>query len=195
MRTIFEGLCGYSAVKACLFGDLFGEFIPDFTYRIVENRKYTKDELLLKEDEISLLMLLNQIQTAEDVHILKGLPAERLNSIIRYSSEAVLNEVLKAVQGLCRCLNLTEAETAEYTQKVKERNMGYLWENAEKMDIQLERRLRAEAQEEAAEAQKRLEEAEKKILENAIRLLCEMGMDEQTARQKLKEMEMSDEEL
>lgn len=169
-----------------LFGELFGEFIPDFTYRIVENRKYTRDELLLKEDEMSLLMLLNQIQTAEDINILKRLPAERLNRIIRYSSEAVLNEVLKAVQGLCRQLNLTEAETAEYTRKIKERNMGYLWENAEDMDIQLERRLRAEAQEKAAEAEKRLA--------NAIRLLCDMGMDEQTARQKLKEMEMSDEE-
>lgn len=155
-----------------------------------------------KEDEISLLMLLNQIQTAEDSSIFREIPSERLNHILLHSSEAVLNEVVKAVQGLCRCLNLTEEETAEYTQKVKERNMGYLWENAEKMDMQAERRKTAEAQEKLAEAERRLAEAEEKLAEaeekqekmseNAIRLLSEMGMDEQTARRKLKEMENSD---
>ena len=80
--------------------------------------------------------------------------------------------------------------------------MGYLWENAEKMDIQLERRLRAEAEKKAEEAEKKAEEmaeemAEerlKKQHEKMIRLLCEMGMDEQTARQKLEEMEVPDEE-
>ena len=75
----------------------------------MENRKYTQDELLLREDEISLLMLLNQIQTAADISALKELPAECFNQILRDSSEAVLNEIVKAVQGLCRQLNLTEA--------------------------------------------------------------------------------------
>ena len=167
-----------------LLGGLFKEFIPDFTYRIVENRKYTQDELLLKEDEMSLLMLLNQIQTAEDIRILKELPAERLNAVLRHSSEAVLNEIAKVVQGLCRQLNLTEAETAEYTQKVKERNMGYLWENAEKMDIQLERRQRAEAE-------KRLAETFKKL----AGFLFDMGMDESAVTEKLTDLTgLSDEE-
>lgn len=177
-----------------LLGEMFGEFIPDFTYRIVENQKYTQDELLLKEDEISLLMLLSQIQTAEDSSIMRELPKERLNAIVRHSSEAVLNEVLKAVQGLCRYLNLTEAETMEYTQKVKERNMGYLWENAEKVDIQEERRLRMEAQERLAEARAEAQRKLEKTHEKMIRLLSEMGMDEQTARQKLEEMEKSEDE-
>ena len=204
-----EWLAGLRLKDRILLGELFEDFIPDFTYRLVENRKYTHDELLLKENEISLLMLLNQIQTAEDIGIFRELPSERLNQILRDSSEAVLNEIAKVVQGLCRSLNLTEEETAECTQKVKERNMGYLWENAEKMDIQLERRLRAEAEKKAEEAVRKSEEmvrkaekkAERKVMreiektkEKMIRLLCEMGMDEQTARQKLNEMETSDEE-
>ena len=184
-----------------LFHELFGDFIPDFTYRIVENRKYTRDELLLKEDEISLLMLLNQIQTAEDISILSEPQGERLNQILRHSSEPVMNEIIKAVQGLCRSLNLTEAETAEYTQKVKERNMGYLWENAEKMDIQAERRMRAEAEKRAEEAEKKakreLEEAEKQLAEKeeensrTLKALVEfgkqMGADKSSVRGILKE--------
>ena len=160
-----EWTAGLRLRDRILFSELFVDFIPDFTYRIVENRKYTQDELLLREDEISLLMLLNRIQTAADISAFKELPAERFNQILRDSSEAVLNEIVKAVQGLCRQLNLTEAETVMYTQKVKERNMGYLWENAEKMDIQLERRLRAEAEKKAEEAEQKAEEAEQKAEE------------------------------
>lgn len=196
-----EWTAGMRFQDRILLGEVFGDFIPDFTYRIIENRKYTQDELLLKEDEISLLMLLNQIQAAEDTSIFREIPLERLNHILLHSSEAVVNEVVKAVQGLCRCLNLTEEETEEYTQKVKERNMGYLWENAEKMDMQAERRKTAAAQEKLAEAERRLAEAEQKQVEaektseNAIRLLSEMGMDEQTARQKLKAMAVPDKDL
>lgn len=83
--------------------------------------------------------------------------------------------------------------------------MGDLCENAEEMDMQVERIKTAEAQEKLAEAERKLAEAEQKqaeaeqkqaeaekTSENAIRLLSEMGMDEQTARRKLKEMEDSD---
>lgn len=196
-----EWTAGMRFQDRILLGEVFGDFIPDFTYRIIENRKYTQEELLLKEDEISLVMLLNQIQTAEDSSIFREIPSERLNHILLHSSEAVVNEVVKAVQGLCRCLNLTEEETEEYTQKVKERNMGYLWENAEKMDMQAERRKTAAAQEKLAEAERKLAEAEQKqaevekTFENAMRLLSEMGMGEQTARQKLKEMAVPDKDL
>lgn len=134
---------------------------------------------------MALLMLLNQIQTPEDIDILKALPMEKLNQMIRNSSEAVLNEIVRAVQGLCRCLNLTEEETAEYTQKVKERNMGYLWENAEKMDIQAERRNTAEARKELAEAKK---ESRKK-LHNMYRVLIQayrqQGLDRESVRERM----------
>lgn len=43
--------------------------------------------------------------------------------------------------------------------------MGYLWENMEKMDIQLERRNTAEQRQRAEEAEKKAEEAEKKAQE------------------------------
>ncbi len=176
-----EWTVGMRLKDRILFGDLFKEYIPDFTYRVVENRRYTRDELLTKENEMALLMLLNQIQTPEDIDILKALPMEKLNQMIRNSSEAVLNEIVRAVQGLCRCLNLTEEETAEYTQKVRERNMGYLWENAEKMDIQAERRNTAEARKELAEAEKKLL-IMYRVLIQAYR---QQGLDRETVRERM----------
>ena len=38
------------------------EYIPDFTYCLVDNHKYSNKELLERKDEMSLIMLLNKIQ-------------------------------------------------------------------------------------------------------------------------------------
>lgn len=61
--------------------------------------------------------------------------------------------------------------------------MGYLWENAEKMDIQLERRLRAEAEKKVEEAEQRAEQrAAQKVAEKVaekeeigIKAVIELG--------------------
>ena len=59
----------------------------------------------------------------------------------------------KIIRTLFKKLNLPEQETEVIVEKIKERNMGQLFENFEKVDIQLERQLRAEAEQRAAEAE------------------------------------------
>lgn len=80
----------------------------------------------------------------------------------------MLNEIVKAVQGLCHHLNLTEAEVAEYTQKVKERNIGYLWVNAERTDIQTESRMWAEAEKKVKEKIAKKEETNLRTLKALV---------------------------
>lgn len=46
--------------------ELFDDYIPDFTYRLVNIHSYTNEELLLHEDEMSLLMMLNRVQNPTD---------------------------------------------------------------------------------------------------------------------------------
>lgn len=59
---------------------------------------------------------------------------------------------------LCRKMNVPEEETCQLVEQVKERNMGYLFENMEKIDIQEERRIAAEERQKAdEERQKRIE--------------------------------------
>lgn len=59
--------------------------------------------------------------------------------------------------------------------------MGYLWENAEKMDIQAERRNTAEARKELAEAEKKLL-IMYRVLIQAYR---QQGLDRETVRERM----------
>lgn len=59
-------------------------------------------------------------------------------------------------------LNLPQEEAEQCVRKVRERQMGYWFENMEKMDIQAERRNTAEARAELEKARKRLEKIKKK---------------------------------
>lgn len=209
----YEGTGEWTAAKnlkeRILLGDLFGAYIPDFTYRLVRTQDYSNEELLSKEDEISLLMLLNKIQQAKDFQEIRKLPAERLNDIMQHAPVDVAEIIVSTVRGLCRRLNLTSEETEDFVKKVKDGNMGYLWENMEKMDIQLERRNTAEQRQraeeaecdairqkqKAQEAEQKAQEAEQKAQEaerrehNLSRILItayrQQGMTKETARQKL----------
>lgn len=97
-------------------------------------------------------------------------------------------------------MNVPLDEAEECVRKVKERNMGYLFENMEKMDIQEERRKTAEARKDAEEAkrlaQQQVEEAQKRACDQVMEmrrdamrnmvLLCKrLGVSEETAAQEL----------
>ena len=49
------------------FSEEMAEYIPDFTYQVVSLNKYTNEELSKKHDEMSLVMLINKIQSSEDI--------------------------------------------------------------------------------------------------------------------------------
>ena len=85
-----------------------------------------------------------------------------LNEILQDASLDVVEIILSTVRSLCRRLNLTTDETTDLLEKIRGGNMGYLWENMEKMDIQLERRSTAEQRQRAEEAEKKAERAEQK---------------------------------
>ena len=50
------------------FADEMGKYIPDFTYQVVGVNEYTNEELSEKHDEMSLVMMINKIQTQEDLN-------------------------------------------------------------------------------------------------------------------------------
>ncbi|MBP3622423.1 MAG: Rpn family recombination-promoting nuclease/putative transposase [Lachnospiraceae bacterium] len=143
--------------------EVFAEYIPDFSYKIICNYNYTNDELLAKEDEISLFMILNKVQTAEDMSELLRLDDSKLNEILRKSPKQTLKIIADAMWSLCMKLNVPQDEAVDYVGKVWNRDMGYLFENIEKMDIQEERRKTKEAREELVKTKAELEEAKKEI--------------------------------
>ncbi len=147
------------------YGEMFGEYVPDFVCRVVNPRSYSVEELLSREEELSLVMLFNRIQRAEDLDFKKW-PGERRKAaqkILEKAPEAVLLLLGQIIHHLGLKINVPEDELRQYVKNVEDRNMGELWENMEKIDIQEERRKTAEAQKALAEKDHSLTEKDRTI--------------------------------
>lgn len=156
-----------------MFSDILRPYIPDFKYIVVRNHDFSDEELLAREDEMSLLMLINKFQTADDITNFRDIEKDKIDSIIHNSSEQVIDIIAAVVRSLCTKIHISAEETDDAVQKVREHKLGYLFENMEKIDIQ---QLRKEAEEwrklgeeerqkAKEEQQKRKEEQQKRIEE------------------------------
>jgi len=136
----YEGTGSWTAplyLKERIFmHEVFAEYIPDFTYCLVNNRDYTNEKLLEYNDEMSLIMLLNKIQNAADLSRFLKIPPEEINRIVKESPETVIDIIVMVIQALCTKLNVSKEDTEKCVKKVRTRDMGYLWENMEKIDVQ-----------------------------------------------------------
>ena len=110
-------------------------------------------------------MLINKIQDETDLENFIRIPADRIDRIVRDSPEQVLDIIVSVMESLCFKMDISAEERAECVRKVRERKMGYLWENMDKFSIQEERRKTEAEHERAEEAERKLTEAEKKLSE------------------------------
>ena len=136
------------------------KYIPDFTYQVVSVNQYTNEELSNKRDEMSLVMLINKIQTPEDYAEFRKVSEDLINSIYGNAPEEIKKIYRNILWSLLMKMNVPSEDARELMGEIGGRGMGYLFENMEKMDIQAERRNtqrereRAEAAEKRAEAEK-----------------------------------------
>ncbi len=141
--------------------EIFADYIPDFTYCLINNQDYSNEELLEHNDEMSLIMLLNKIQNSADWSRFIRIPPGDINQIVEKSPEAVIDIIVLVIQALCTKLNVSQEDTEECVRKVRTRDMGYLWENMEKIDVQgtyeLYIQTKAQLKEATEQAQKELE--------------------------------------
>ena len=124
------------------------------------------ETLINHGDEISLVMLINKLQSIEDVEQFRVLPTEKVDEILKDTPDYLLDIIANVLRAFLRKENVPEEETETLVGKVMEMNMGELFANMDKMDIQAERR-------KTAEAEKRAEAAEKK----AVMEIIKMGRD------------------
>ena len=135
-----------------MFGETFKEYFPNFSYYIVPIHDYSNETLIDHGDEISLVMLINKLQSIEDVEQFRSLPAEKVEEILKDTPDYLLDIIANVLRAFLRKENVPEEETETLVGKVKEKKMGELFANMDKMDIQAERRKTAEAEKKAAEA-------------------------------------------
>lgn len=182
-------------------GNTFGKYIPDFEYYLVPLQGYSNEALMEKRDEISLVMLINKLQTTEDIENFRRLPGREIEAILQNTPEHLVDIIAKVLQAFLLKMNVPVPETEKLTDKVREKKMGELFADMEKMDIQAERRNTAnaerradQAEKRAAEAQKHLEEAqllseltEKNSIKSIVELCQELGAPKAAAAEKLME--------
>ena len=150
--------------------ELFEKYIPDFTYFLVDNHKFSNRELLEKQDEMSLIMLLNKIQTKADLSEFLHIPADEINRIVEESPEAVIDIIVMVMQALCTKLNLSRQDTEECVRKVRTRDMGYLWANMEKIDVQAAQAEVAQARAELAGLKTELSDTQAELTDTQTEL-------------------------
>ena len=189
-------------------GEIFEKYIPNFQYYLVPIHNYSNEVLLEKADEISLIMLINKLQTKEDVAEFKKISPKKLEEILKKTPKHVVDIIADVLLAFLLKENMPVTEAEELVGKVREKKMAELFANMEKMDIQAERRnteeqrLRAENAEQRAEnAEQRLKEVELKYenaVEYSIQLFIEscqeLGMDKKEVLGKLVEKFQLEEE-
>ncbi len=142
-------------------GDAFGEYVPNFRYYLVPICDYSNEELLEKADEMSLIMLINKIQTAEDVSAFRNITPEALGKILKETPKHLLEKIANIMLAFLLKANVPVPEAEELVERVREKKMAELFECMEKMDIQEERRKTAEQKKRAEEAEERTAEQKK----------------------------------
>ena len=148
-------------------GDSLGrpEWIPDFRYEVIGIHAYSNQELLERGDEMSLVMLINKIQDTEDLERFIRIPADEVNRIVRDSPGHVVDVLVSVMESLCFKIDASTEERRQCVRKVREREMGYLFENMEKISIQEMRRKAEEQRREAEELRRKTEEQRRKAEE------------------------------
>ena len=138
------------------------DWIPDFRYEVIRVHDYSDQELLERGDEISLIMLINKIQDLADLERFLRIPSEELNQIIRHSPEHVVDVLVLAIESLCFKIDVSAEDRKRCVQKVRTREMGYLFENMERISVrEMQQKLEEERQKSEEERQKSEEERQK----------------------------------
>lgn len=117
-----------------MFHKAFEPFTPGFFYKLIQLNSYSTEELIEKKDGLSLVMLINRIQEAEEFREL-NLPEDYLKNLSEHSTEEVLDILERVIRVMLRHFKVSEEEVEAFTGQVKERKMGELFENFKGYDL------------------------------------------------------------
>ena len=146
-------------------------YIPDFSYKLIQTKDYSNEQLLEKNNEMSVFMMMNKVQTKEGLSALIEANYDKMEKILKKMSPETMKLLVDVVWNLCIKMNATTQEAEECVANLREVKMGYWHENIEKMDIQAERRNTAEQRERAEKAEERAEKAEENLNRGVKRIV------------------------
>lgn len=145
------------------FAEEMEKYIPDFTYQIVSVGQYTNEELSAKHDEMSLMILINKIQTEEDLSEFRKVSEKMVESIYGNAPDEIKEIYKKILWSLLMKLKVPNEEASNIIGEIGGHGMGYLFENMDEMDIQAERRNTAREKQRADAAEERVDALEEEV--------------------------------
>ena len=160
------------------------KYIPNFTYKLVKTQDFSNEELLAKDNEMSLLMMLNKVQTVQDLSNLIRVNREQIETIVRSTTLPIREIIGNVAWNLAMRMNASPSEAEQCVEYFKEANMGSWFENMEKMDIQAERRNTTEAKKELQEYK---EQSKEKHCKSIISVCLKMNATKELTMQNLME--------
>ena len=148
--------------KRVELGSAMRTYIPDFTYRVIRVQDYSSEEIKKHTNEMSLVMMLNRIQSPEDYTDFIKSSKAYMTEVLRDTPQELLEILQDVFWALLMKMNVPQDEAKELMKHMGVKDMGYLFENAEKMDIQAERRNTLREKQRADAAEKRAASAEER---------------------------------
>ena len=146
--VFYDGDRNWTAAKnfqeRTALSDLLGEYIPNFQYMVVPLSRYSNQELIEKEDELSLIMLIDKLRSSAEFHELTDIPDDYLEKISRDSPESLLKLIAKIIAAFLHRLNIPKEEIGTFTDQIERRDFTMLFEHFEAYDVQETRRISKE---------------------------------------------------
>lgn len=144
----YEGTSTWSAPlnfkNRVFLSDVFGDYIPSFNYLVVPLNKYSKQDLIEKNDELSLIFLINQLQSSSEFHNLKDIPKEYTEHLTDNTPDYLLKIIGKVIAVLLHKLNLPDEEVYDITDQITRRKFSMMFDNFQAYDVQETRRVSRE---------------------------------------------------
>ena len=144
----YEGSSTWSAPlnfkNRVFLSDVFGDYIPSFNYLVVPLNKYSKQDLIEKNDELSLIFLINQLQSSSEFHALKDIPKKYTEHLTEDTPDYLLKIIGKVIAVLLHKLNVPDEEIYEVTDQITRRKFSMMFDNFQAYDVQETRRVSRE---------------------------------------------------
>lgn len=141
----YEGSSRWTAVrnfhKRVYLSDVLGKYIPNFEYLVVPLVSYTNQELIEKNDELSLIMLINKLRNSADFVKLHDIPSEYFEHLSENTPEYLLKVISKIITVFLARLNVPKEEIGDFTGKIERREFTMLFDSFEAYDVQETRRV------------------------------------------------------
>ena len=147
--VFYDGVENWTAAvrlhERVLFSDVLGEYIPDYRCILMQLKEYSNAELMKREDVLSVIMMLTNLHQMSDfVQIEREVSPEYLQKVMRDVPEYLLGIVAQITGVLLSRINVPGEEIDKFSEQIKERHMGRLFENFETYDVQETRRVARE---------------------------------------------------